>query len=486
MGQSNVLNMLIKTAQVFCCVFLLLSAALAAEQPSDTAPAKTGTEITVPAQTRVTPINNPLNKGRGPTFDDPHGMVHDGRVYLFAGHDFSPDSKYYTLKDWWVWSSSDLINWKLESVLKPEDTFIGRPSDQCWATFGVERGGKWYWYFSDGPEQIGLMTSDSPVGPWKDPLGVPLIPKGMYDTNARDPDILMDDDGKAYMVFGAHKYFIVRLGDDMISQAEPARRIAVKNSFGPFGSGLTDDKPSLHKRNGIYYLSWSSFYAVSKNVYGPYEYRGTVIDPAYVAPEFLRKRGRLFLDRHGNFFEYNNQWYYVANDLSQPGRNMYYRDSIMAYVHYKDNGDMAPVRIDSLGVGQYDATCLQIEAEDYFKAVCAEKRECPLGGFEMRNLAAGSQLYYPNIHNVPADATLTFSLASGNTAGGTIEVREGTPDGPLLGTCKIVKTGKWDKYGTFSCRLKNKEGTISLCLVVKGSEEEVCRLDWLSFAARNN
>lgn len=441
---------------------------------------------TAPVQAPIAPVNNPLNKGRGPTFDDAHGMVHDGRVYLFAGHDFSPESKYYTLKDWWVWSSGDLINWKLESVLKPEATFLKMPSDECWATFGVERGGKWYWYFCIGRDQgIGVVTADSPAGPWKDPLGVPLIPKGIYPTPARDCDILMDDDGKAYAVFGAHKYFIVRLGDDMISQAEPARPLAVKNPYGPFGSGLMDDKPSLHKRNGLYYLSWSSFYAVSSNVYGPYEYKGTVIDPAHVAPEFLHKRGALFFDRHGNFFQYNNQWYYVANDLSQLGRNMYYRDSIMGYVHYKDNGDIAPVRIDSIGVGQYDAARPQIEAEDYFKAVRAGKRECPLGGFEMR-LSGGSELYYPNIHNVPGNATLTLSLASGSTPEGVIEVHEGIPQGPLLGTCKIGKTGKWDKYGTFSCQLNNKESTISLCLVVTGSGEEVCRMDWLSLAPGKN
>lgn len=431
--------------------------------------------------TMPVPPNNPLNKGREASFVDPHAMVHDGRVYLFAGHDFSADSKYYTMKDWWVWSSADLINWKMESVLKPEATFIRQPFDGCWAGFGVERQGKWYWYFSAGPDNIGVVTADSPAGPWKDPLGVPLIPKGMYPTMARDCDIFMDDDGKAYMVFGAHKYFIVRLGDDMVSQGEPARRLDIKNSFGPFGSGMTDDKPSLHKHNGLYYLSWSSFYAVSKNVYGPYEYKGTVIDAAHVAPEFLGKRGRLFFDRHGNFFEYNNQWYYVANDLSQPGRNPYYRESIMAYVHYRDNGNIAPVRIDSLGVGQYDATNPSIEAEDYFKGVRAEKRDCPLGGSEMR-LTGVSELYYPNIHNVPANATLTLSLASASTAGGAIEVREGTPQGPLLGTCKILKTGKWDKYGTVSCRLNNKAGTLNLCLVATGGQEELCRLDWLSFA----
>ena len=367
-------------------------------------------------------------------------------------------------------------------MLRPETTFIGKPFNDCWATFGVERGGKWYWYFAAGPQQIGVVTADSPAGPWKDPLGAPLIPQGMYPTAARDPDIFIDDDGKAYMIFGAFRYFIVRLNDDMISMGEKAHPVLINHARGPYGEGKTDDKPSLHKRNGLYYLSWSSFYAVASNVYGPYEYKGSVIDAEHVAPEFLRKRERLFIDRHGNFFQYNNQWYYVFNDQSQPGRSGFYRDSIMTYVHYKDNGEIAPVRIDSLGVGQYDATRPQIEAEDYFKAVKAEQRECSAGGFEVRGLASGSELYYPNIHNVPPDARMTISVASADPKGGLIEVREGRPDGKLLGSIPVPKTGGWDKFQCAVCPLNNAAGDVSLCLVFKGSEQEFCRLDWLAFA----
>ena len=57
------------------------------------------------------------------------------------------------------------------------------------------------------------------------------------------------------------------------------------NPFGPYGKDITDDKPSLHKHGGLYYLSWRGFYAVSENVYGPYEYRGTVLSPESVAPD---------------------------------------------------------------------------------------------------------------------------------------------------------------------------------------------------------
>ena len=37
-----------------------------------------------------------------------------------------------------------------------------------------------------------------------------------------------------------------------------------------------DDKPFVHRANGLYYLSWGCFYAVSNSsVYGPYDYVGS-------------------------------------------------------------------------------------------------------------------------------------------------------------------------------------------------------------------
>lgn len=418
------------------------------------------------------------------TFADAHGVVFGDRVYLFASNDASPENKFFELWDWRVWSSDDLISWRLESVLKPEDTWIGKPFKGCWATFGVYKNNQWYWYYSAGSRQIGVATADTPAGPWKDPLGKPLIAKGDLPTEARDPDILMDTNGESYIVFGTFKYFIAKLGADMISLAEKPREVVINNPWGPYGKGKTDDKPSLHKRNGIYYLSWSSHYAISTNVYGPYEYKGSVIIPEQVAAEF--KGQDLDHDRHGNFFEFNNQWYYVTNDKSQPGRTTYYRDSIMMYVHYKDNGEIAPVRIDRIGVGEYDAAQGRIEAEDYFKSVNAEKRELPAGGFEMRGLKDGSELYYPNVKNLPVNVQLTLSVACANPAGAVLEVREGSPTGELLGTCILSETGGWDSFKIVRCSLKNDSEKKDLCLVFSGNEAELCRLDWFSFSASSS
>jgi len=429
-------------------------------------------------------IGNPLKPGIGLT--DPHVSIYGDCAYMYATHDFSPGNKQFVTKNWWVWASTDLVNWRQAGTLRPEETFLKQPSDQCWAGFGASKHGKYYWYFSAGPTEIGVVVANSPAGPWMDPLGKPLVPKGLTPTEERDPDILMDDDGQTYLVYGTFHYFVVRLNDDMISLAEKPRPLQLDREFGPYGEGKTDDKPSLHKRNGIYYLSWSSFYAMSTNVYGPYAYKGSVIVAENVAPELqvdkaVRKYD-LWHDRHGNFFTWHHQWYYACNDKSLPGRNDHFRDSCLSYVHYRDDGEMAPIRLDRIGVGQYDAAQPRIEAEDFFDAEQAEIKERPGGGFEVRGLSEGTRLAYPNLRNLPPNATVSFRVASSHPGGGTIELRDGSANGTLLGICTVPDTGGWDKYQTFSCGLKNEPGTKSLCLIFKGGADELMRLDWMSFA----
>ena len=274
----------------------------------------------------------------------------------------------------------------------------------------------------------------------------------------------------------------------MISLAEAPRPVTIANPRGPYNldgnnsKQPTDDKPSLHKRNGIYYLSWSSFYAMSKNVYGPYVCKGSVIAPEQVAPEFRPQK--LFHDRHGNFFTWHNQWYYIFNDKSQPGRSDRFRDSCLTYVHYRDNGEIAPIRLDRIGVGQYDVAAGRIEAEDYFSADGAEVTESSAGGFEVRNIREGSVLIYPNVMNLPRDPVASFRVASGNPQGATIEIRENKRDGLLLGTCRVPGDGGWNHYATVSCPLRIAAGSQNLCLTFKGAGGELLRLDWFTLSRR--
>ena len=106
---------------------------------------------------------NPILPGQGVC--DPQVRVYDGEVYLYATHDASPASRTFVMRDWWVWKSLDLVTWTQVSVLKPEQTYWGKPSTQCWATDAARRDGKYYFYFSRGPAEIGVVEGPSPAGP---------------------------------------------------------------------------------------------------------------------------------------------------------------------------------------------------------------------------------------------------------------------------------------------------------------------------------
>lgn len=419
---------------------------------------------------------NPIVRNKG--LCDPQVRVYDNKIYLYATHDASPGTKDFIMHDWWIWSTTDLVNWKYESTLKPEDTYYHKPSNTCWATDAMRRNGKYYMYFSMGVRDVGVVVSDSPTGPWKDPLGKPLLSADLTPVEERDPGIIMDDDGNAYIVFGVWDFYIAKLNEDMISLAETPRKIILDRKMGPYGEGKTDDKPFLHKREGKYYLSWGCYYAISDNVYGPYNYKGSVIIKERVAPEFQKA---LTYDRHGSFFELYNQWYYICNDQSLPGSSEFFRNSVISYIHYKDNGEIEPVYLNSLGVARYDAAITPIEAENYFKAVGIKKKECPEGGYEMRDIRNGSYLCYPKVMNLKQNATISFRISSENKSGGTIEIHENGVEGKLLGTCQIPSTGGWTLYKTISSKLKNESGQKDICFVFKGNGDELLRLNWISF-----
>lgn len=290
---------------------------------------------------------NPILPGKGVC--DPHVRVYGDRAYLYAGHDQKPGNSRHVMEDWWIWSSADLVDWRHEGTILPEQTYHGRPDTACWAGDAIARNGRHYFYFSRGPREIGVLEGDSPVGPWHDPLGHPLIPDGSVPTEARDPGLFIDDDGEAYIVFGTWDFFLARLNPDMISLAETPRRLEIRNPEGPYGKGKTDDKPHLHKRDGIYYLSWGCYYGMSESLHGPYACRGSLILEESVDPELRYGHCGITFDRHASFFEWRGQWYLICNEMGRT-QDLYFRDSSLAYVHYRANGEIEPVRITTQGV----------------------------------------------------------------------------------------------------------------------------------------
>ena len=400
---------------------------------------------------------------------DPHIHVYNGKVYLYATHDRCLGNTDYRMDDWKIFSSDDLLNWKLEYTFHPEDTFLGQ-CEECYAVDSAERNGKYYLYFSYHQDCTGVAVSDRPEGPYADALGKSLLPPWMVDTASYDPTVFIDDDEEKtpYIIFGytvlGKQYYIARLNEDMISLAEPPRPIEIIN-------GWQNDANWVHKRNGVYYLnSHGGVYATAENVYGPYTYRGKFCNDATVD--------------HGTFFTYHNQTYFtygIPETWGSEKMDPFYRTTKMLYAHYKDNGDIAIDEfIQDVGVGQYDASWDEIKGEWYFAASNGIYKKENDNGFEMRGITDGSYLYYQNVNGIRQNARIYLFVANGGCPC-TVEIREGSPFGAVLGCCQVNSTGGFDSFREISCKLENTHGTHSLCFVFRGEGKELLRLEHFRF-----
>ena len=225
---------------------------------------------------------------------DPHVWVENDTVYIICGHDESWEGKgSFRMDRWEVWSSTDLVNWKHHRDILPSDTYIGNQPN-CWAGDICERDGKYYWFFSNRNIDTGVVVADKITGKYKDLLGKPLLPKGIVPVHPYDPEIFIEND--VYTIcFGAGTYYMATLAKDMKSLITKPKKIEILDEDGNFLNA--EDKPTLFKRNNWYYLVYGSRYAMSKNLYGPYTFKG----------DFLR-------GGHTSFFDWKGQKYVLQEN----------------------------------------------------------------------------------------------------------------------------------------------------------------------------
>jgi len=415
---------------------------------------------------------------------DPHIRVYDGVAYMSCCHDHSIESEWFHIDHWAMYSSPDLVNWTLEYDLQPEETYIGRPYEQCWATDFIKRNGKYYWYFSEHNHGVGVMVADAPGGPWTDPLGEPLLKEGLAPTDPYDPGII-EFEGEYYIFYGVWDFYMAKLNEDMISLAGPPGKIEINNPHGPYNldgqnkENPTDDKPFIHRYQGKFYLSWGCFYAMSDHLFGPYDYVDAIMNDSSFADGYKEPTwpNGFRQGRHGSFFEMHNQWYFAYDDMSQTD-NRFFRSSFISYVHYRDNGEIAPIRVDGTGVGQYDASRGGIEAEDYFAASQIRKKQGRTGGFHVADINDGDFLSFPNIKGLEDRSKIILRALPHEKV--TIEVREGSPEGKILTSCKLKGIQDGEMPPVYSLDFPAQSGSVDLCFVFRGKNDNL--LDFDSFA----
>ena len=78
---------------------------------------------------------------------DPAPLVHNGVVYLYTSHDEDDAPGWFKMRDWRLYTSSDLSNWTDKGVVASLATFPwANQHNDAWAPQVVARNGKFYLY----------------------------------------------------------------------------------------------------------------------------------------------------------------------------------------------------------------------------------------------------------------------------------------------------------------------------------------------------
>ncbi len=141
---------------------------------------------------------------------DPDAFVYGDRLYVDTDRDEAPlGAGDFLMREWRMYSTTDTVNWTDHGVLMSLADFPWA-NRNAWAAEMVERDGRFYWYVpvnkaSANSMSIGVATGDSPLGPFRDALGGPLIDNTTPNHSAFDidPTVLVDDDGQAYIYWGS-------------------------------------------------------------------------------------------------------------------------------------------------------------------------------------------------------------------------------------------------------------------------------------------
>ena len=243
----------------------------------------------------------------------------------------------YDIIGLYAFSSEDMKNWTDHGMifLSGELSYnngqrtVNYPNN-TWASGIAVKNGKAYIVYPDGASGVGMITAPAIDGPYTDPVlqthkvnriaggGNSLIGGCDGIANCFDPGILIEND-TGYVVFGGgsngsrgngNNFDIIRFTeskDGVITfDKNTLKRVSLPNSF---------EAPYLHKKGDYYYLSFNNSsqviaYGMSKSIWGPYDYVGTVIPGIGSVPDAHGEGG----NNHHGFAEFKGKWYAVYHD----------------------------------------------------------------------------------------------------------------------------------------------------------------------------
>jgi arabinoxylan arabinofuranohydrolase len=417
---------------------------------------------------------------------DPAPLVYNNTIYLFTGHD-EDGSTNFNMRDWRLFTSSDMSNWQDHGVIMNLATFSWA-SERAWAGQVIARNNKFYYYVpvqkKSGSMAIGVAVSDNILGPYKDALNKPLV-----ENNEIDPTVYIDDNGQAYLYWGNPGLWYAKLNTDMISITGGTVQVPLTTTgFGARRSGTNaratsyEEGPWIYKRGNLWYLVYAANccsedirYSTGPSITGPWTYRGVVMATA----------GKSFTN-HPAVIEYKGGSYFFYHNGALPGGSGYTRSVAVEKFSYNSDGTIPSIGMTSSGppmIGTLNPYTRQ-EAETIAFSVGLKTETCSEGGMAVSYINNNDYIKVKGVTFGTGGAKSLSARVSSAGSGGKIEVRLGSTSGTLVGTCTVASTGGWQTWTTVTCPISGATGTQDLFFKFTGSgsgSDSLFNFNWWQF-----
>jgi arabinoxylan arabinofuranohydrolase len=435
---------------------------------------------------------------------DPAPMVYGGTVYLITTHDENVAGQPctavagYTLCRWFGYSSTDMVNWTDHGTVASWSTFSWA-ADAAWAPQAIPRNGQFYLYVpvnnKSGATNIGVAVSTSPIGPYQDALGKPLVTAGCSGgTGDIDPTVFIDDDGQAYLYFGRSVPGYVKLNLDMISYSGGVQcPTDSTQTFGPAPSGggfpsQYEEGPWIMKHGGTYFLAFAAngipediSYSKATSPGGPFTYGGTIMKAA--GASFTNHTGIVDFNGHSYFFYHDGA---LQKGGSVPANgDGYHRSVCLEEFAYDADGAFPMISPTTTGpqpIANLDPF-LQTEAETiaWESGVQTEVTSDTGGGMDVTNIQNGDYIKAKSV-DFGSGATSFSARVASSTSGGGIELHLDSVTGRMIGTCAVTGTGGAQAWRTLSpCPVTGATGIHDLFLRFTGGSGDLFNFNWWKF-----
>ena len=459
---------------------------------------------------------------------DPYAIVYDGRVYVYmTSDDYEYDAKgnvlnnsFGYIKTLRIISSDDMVNWTDHGEIK----VAGNDGAAKWASNSwapaiaykqIDGKDKFFLYFANDASGIGVLEADTPLGPWKDPIGKALLTKETPGCKGVewcfDPAVLVDDDGSAYIYFGGgvpngqqnnpKTARVAKLGEDMISIDGEAKEIDAPCMFEDSGIFKYGDKyyysycsnfMSPHKEG---YPGYGTIcYMVSDNPMGPFKYAGEVFEnPQIWFGVGGNNHHATFVYEGKSYFIYHAQTLSKAQEEAQglaPGTlTKGYRSTHIDPIELNSDGTIRPIAGTYEGISQLKTInpYERIDAETVAWNAGIKIADCAEEGKLFKDFNRQITDLQDGDWTSVAQAAFgdrgaaEFTVKAASKSGGQIEIHMDSPEGALVGTVNVEATGSENTFKEFSCKLDRITDTHNVFLVFKGKAENLMNVDYYSF-----